>query len=159
MSIRSTAKALIISGGKILLNKCYDDHNGAYYSLPGGGQQQYETLHEAVIRECLEETGYAVKPLALVCVCEEICLDAELRKKYPDYAHKLYHIFTCELTDDKPEKPTEKDDMQIGIEWIDIKSLTEITILPKLLGKQVTDVLNSAAPFFLGSERIDFNHG
>ena len=42
MSVRSTAKAIIIHNDKILLNKCYDKNNGHYYSLPGGGQEKYE---------------------------------------------------------------------------------------------------------------------
>lgn len=53
MCIRSTAKAIIIKGNKILLNKCKDIKNGDYYSLPGGGQQKYETLHDAVVRESI----------------------------------------------------------------------------------------------------------
>ena len=56
MGVRSTAKAIIINKDKVLLNKCFDKHNGEYYSLPGGGQQTFETLQEAVIRECFEET-------------------------------------------------------------------------------------------------------
>ena len=159
MSIRSTAKAIIIKDGKILLNKCYDSKNGDYYSMPGGGQNKYETLHEAVARECLEETGYEVKPIKLVGICEEICLNTMFREKFPDYAHKMYHIFICELLSDKPNIPTETDSMQISIEWIDIDSLKKVRLLPKVVGEQIVDVLNGVAQIFLGSERIDFNHG
>ena len=68
MGIRNAAKAVIIDNGKILVNKnmnslgdmCYGLPNGAvYYDLPGGGQNKYETLEEAVIRECLEDSGYS----------------------------------------------------------------------------------------------------
>lgn len=159
MSIRSTAKALIVNGDKVLLNKCRDDRNGDYYSMPGGGQNKYETLYDAVIRECMEETGYEVKPLQLVGICEEICLDLEFQRKYPDYAHKMYHIFTCALVNDKPKPPTEIDSMQICSEWIDIESLTKVRILPTVLGEQILDVLHGVAPIFLGSELISFNHG
>lgn len=68
MGIRSTAKAIITNKDKVLLNKCFDQHNGEYYSLPGGGQHTYETLHEAVIRECFEETGYCVIPKRFVAL-------------------------------------------------------------------------------------------
>ena len=57
MSVRSTAKAIIIDNNKVLLNKCYDKYNGDYYSLPGGGQDKYESIYDAVLRECKEETG------------------------------------------------------------------------------------------------------
>lgn len=72
MSIRSTAKAVIINNDKILLNKCYDEYYGDYYSLPGGGQHTYETLQEAIVRECLEETGYKVKVVRFSALFEEI---------------------------------------------------------------------------------------
>lgn len=50
MSVRSIAKKIIVNNNKILLNKCFDENNGDYYSLPCGGQHTYETLHEAIIR-------------------------------------------------------------------------------------------------------------
>lgn len=159
MSIRSTAKALIVSDGKVLLNQCHDSKNGDYYSMPGGGQEKYETLHEAVIRECLEETGYEVKPLTLAGVCEEICMDMKFREKFPEYSHKMIHIFICELASDTAKAPTEVDSMQVSSEWIDIEALPSIRLLPKSLGEQVLDVLQGTAPFFLGSEHIDYNHG
>ena len=159
MSIRSTAKAVIINSGKVLLNKCYDNNNGNYYALPGGGQQKYETLYDAVIRECIEETGYAVKPIKLLGICEVICLDEEFRKEYSDYAHKMYHIFLCELLNDKPERPVEQDSMQIGIEWIDINDLSNIRLFPSDFGKQASEVINGIAPIFLGSKHIKYNHG
>jgi 8-oxo-dGTP pyrophosphatase MutT (NUDIX family) len=57
MSIRSAAKAVIISDGKILLNKGSHPLLGAYYDLPGGGQHQYEPMEDTLKRECMEETG------------------------------------------------------------------------------------------------------
>ena len=135
MSIRSTAKALIINDGKILLNKCHDNNNGDYYSLPGGGQNKYERICDAVIRECKEETGYDVIPLKFVALCEEICMDEYFRVKYPDYAHKMYHIYLCELSGRKATAPSEKDSMQVDIEWIDIENLGKIRLLPNVLAR------------------------
>ena len=51
MGIRSTAKAIILKDGKILLHRCFNSYHGEYFSLPGGGQNAYETLYEAVVRE------------------------------------------------------------------------------------------------------------
>ena len=72
MGIRNDAKAIILDGNRILLNKCHAPQMGDYFSLPGGGQNQYETMEEAVVRECLEETGYTVVPEAFVALYEEI---------------------------------------------------------------------------------------
>jgi len=151
MSIRSTAKALIVRDGKLLLNRC-EDETGMYYAMPGGGQHQYETLFEAVVRECREETGYEVRPLRLAALCEGICTDEEFRKNEPDYAHKVYHIFLCELAGEKQGLPTEPDSVQTGSEWVDIRELGKIRLLPKIVGEWITDILNDTAPMFLGSE-------
>ena len=159
MSIRSTAKALIINDGKVLLNKCHDNNHGDYYSLPGGGQNQYETLYEALVRECLEETGYTVIPIRFAALCEEICMDEGFREKYPDYAHKMYHVFICELANEDKKEPTETDEMQVSCEWVSFNSMKTLRTLPKVLGKNIISVIDNTTPIFLGSEHIDYNHG
>jgi len=159
MGIRSTAKAIIVHDGKVLLNKCGDKVNGEYYALPGGGQYPYETLPDALVRECLEETGYIVKPVRLAALCEEICMNMGFREKYPDYAHKTYHIFICELAKEKAEMPTETDSMQLGVEWVGIGSLKDVRLLPKLVGENIRGILDNTADIFLGSEHLEFNHG
>ncbi len=104
MGIRNSAKAIIISNGKILVNKnlntlgdmCYGLPDGAiYYDLPGGGQHQYETLEEAVVRECLEESGYTVAVERLLAVYEEISMNSDFRCSYEPYAHKLTFYFAA----------------------------------------------------------------
>lgn len=159
MSIRSTAKSIIINENKILLIKCFDEHNGSYYSLPGGGQNTFETLHEAVVRECMEETGYQVVPMKFAALCEEICENPKTRELYPEYVHKMYHIFFCELKKNTAKKPIEFDMMQVGSEWIDIELLDEIRLLPNVLNKNIVHIIKNQNPIFLGSERIKYNHG
>ncbi len=62
MGVRSTAKAIILHKGKILLNQCRDEHNGSYYCLPGGGQNDYENLSEALVRECRRRQATVLFP-------------------------------------------------------------------------------------------------
>jgi ADP-ribose pyrophosphatase YjhB (NUDIX family) len=159
MSIRSTSKAIVISNEKVLLNRCFDNKNGEYYSLPGGGQNKFETMQDAVVREVLEETGYTVKPIRFGALCEEICDDNEFREKYPEYAHKMLHIFVCELVGSPKLTPTETDDFQVAIEWIPIEQLNKIRILPEMVGENIKDIIKSKTPLFLGSKHIQFNHG
>lgn len=159
MSIRSDSKAIIIHNNQVLLNKCCDVYNGDYYSLPGGGQETYETMEEAVVRECLEETGYAVAPERFAALCEEICDSEFFRENYPDYAHKMLHIFVCRLTSEEIQPPTETDDMQVGIEWVDMDKLPALRLLPKALGENMMTIIESDAPLFLGSAHIPYNHG
>jgi ADP-ribose pyrophosphatase YjhB (NUDIX family) len=161
MCIRNTAKAIILDpdNKKVLLNRCFDRKNGEYFSLPGGGQNKFETLHDAVERETLEETGYEVIPAAFVALCEEICEDQYIRDVYPEYAHKMYHIFRCSVSGKPPVPPTGKDDMQLSTEWIDISDLKTVRLLPKVVGDNIDKLINAESAVFLGSEHIQFNHG
>jgi ADP-ribose pyrophosphatase YjhB (NUDIX family) len=155
MGIRSNVKAVVINDNKLLLNFC-ENKAAKYYTLPGGGQNKYETLYEAVIRECAEETGYTVKPLRLIGLCESIYLGEEARRNDPNHAHKVYHIFLCELVSDKPKTPSEYDSTQLGVRWVALNELDKIRLYPTNFGKQIHNILNGDAPIFLGSEFVDF---
>jgi len=159
IGVRSTAKAIIIDNNKILLNKCYDPFNGNYYSLPGGGQNKYENIYDAVERECLEETGYNITNIKFKGICEEICDNADTRTNYRQYAHKLYHIFTCNPTSNNSTIPTDKDDMQLSCEWIDIDNLEKIRLLPVMLQDNIKNLISSDYPIDMGSIHIPYNHG
>ena len=158
MSIRSTVKGIILNDNKVLLNKCFDENNGEYYSLPGGGQNEYETLHDALIRECLEETGYTVIPTRFSGLYEEICDDHKVRQLYPEYAHKMYHIFICKLKDGSIKEATEIDNMQIGSEWININDLNNIKLLPEFLNANILHMINNKESVFFGSDNILHAH-
>ncbi len=159
IGVRSTAKAIIIDNNKILLNKCYDINNGSYYSLPGGGQNKYENIYDAVKRECLEETGYEVTNIKFKGLCEEICDNDDTRTNYRQYAHKLYHIFTCNPLCNKTTVPIEIDDMQISCEWIDICKLNDIRILPIMIQDNIYKLIHEDTPVDMGSIHIPYNHG
>ena len=158
-SVRSTVKALILHDEKILLNRCRDRNNGEYYSLPGGGQQQYETMQEALIRECREETGYTVEPVRFAALMEEICLDPEIRTLYAEYAHKMLHIFVCSLVHENAEKPTETDDLQIACEWIPVETVPSLKLLPTQVKDNFGKLLQGNCPLFFGSVFLEHNHG
>ena len=46
-----------MGGNKILLTKNQDDDEGYFYLFPGGCQEHGETIHNALLRECMEEVG------------------------------------------------------------------------------------------------------
>lgn len=157
MSIRNAAKALILNNGKLLLNQCRTVQNELYYTLPGGGQIQNETMEEAVIRECLEETGYLVLPISCAALYEEIITDKNLQLRCPDYTHKIYHIFLCSITDEKPRLPTEEDNCQIGCEWVETDKIANINFHPQTVKENLTRLLNTNNPVYLGSVRTEIN--
>lgn len=159
MPIRSTAKAIILHDGKILLNKCSDLHNGDYYSLPGGGQNVYEKLTDTVVRECLEETGYTVEVKKFAGLCELICDDENFRKRRPEYAHKMYHIFVCSLKSGEKLAPTEKDSCQKGCEWVEVEKIAKARILPLCVNDNIIKMIESDDALFLGSHHLKYNNG
>ncbi len=159
MGVRSTVKAIILDRGKILLNQCYDEVIGTYYSLPGGGQNQYETMHDALVRECAEETGYRVEPVRFAALLEEINTDAALRSAHPDYAHKMLHVFVCRLASPIPTAPTERDVAQVRCEWIPLGAMHTVNLLPEVIGEHMRELTEGETPLFLGSHFLTRNHG
>lgn len=147
-AIRNAAKAIIYQDGKVLLNRC-SGRKGPYYALPGGGQNQYETMEEAVVRECLEETGYRVTPLRLAGICEEISTDAAFREKHPDYAHKIYHIFLCHTDGSAPAPPLEEDSNQRGTEWVDLQKIEGLPLFPEAIRRHMKDMVAGEHPLYL----------
>ncbi len=159
IGVRSTVKLIVVNDGKVLLNRCHDRLNGDYYSLPGGGQEKYETLDQAIRRECLEETGYSVMPERFVALFEEINESPKFRDEYPQYAHKMLHIFLCKLASNDAVEPSETDDLQIASEWIELSDVANLNLLPKIVKERFYDLLESEGAVFLGSDHLQFNHG
>lgn len=156
--IRNSVKALIIEENKILLIHCHDPQSGDYYALPGGGQNTYEPMMDALQRECLEETGYLVKPQRLAALCEEIITSPEYQKAYPEYCHKLYSIFLCKLVDNQTTKesqaaPQIADNQQIGVEWVELEKIDELRLLPRLCSERIREIIQGLENTWLGTEQ------
>lgn len=141
-SIRNAAKAIIIEEGKILLTK-NKSQRGTYYLLPGGGQKPAETIEEALRRECREEVAAEIKVGDIVFVRDYIGANHEFKIKEAD-VHQIEYMFACQLKE-KEEMGigSEPDDMQVGIEWIDLKELANYNLYPKVL----TELINQDGSF------------
>lgn len=152
MAIRSTAKALILHENKVLVNKCVVEETGeVYYDLPGGGQHPYETMEQTVVREVREETGYQVEVVRFAALAEEISTDEELREKYPDYAHRIVHIFLARVTGAAQSDPTERDFQQQESVWMPLEEADRVSFRPKQLSGKVSQLAAGTAPEYLGS--------
>lgn len=123
--------------------------------MPGGGQNQYETMQEALVRECMEETGYKVKPIRLVGIHEEISINKDIRRVYPDYAHKIYFIFIAELESEQKHEITEIDFQMISSEWIDIEKVRELNLRPFVVRDNLQELFETDKTIYLGSERVN----
>jgi len=165
MAIRNCCRALIVKDGQVLLCKIVfarDDRcwwglpQGAVcYDLPGGGQNMDETLEEAVVRECLEETGYTVTVKRLARVYEEIMMSEKFRELYEAHVHKVHFIFQCELTDAPRVEPSELDMDMEGAEWVDLAEVDTLPLYPVVVKKNLRRMLDAEEALFLGSKRED----
>lgn len=154
MSIRVTVKALIVKDGCLLVNRCRDDAGGLYYDLPGGGQQQGETIAQALVREVMEETGWEVGDAHLAAVTETIYTDAQLTKQYPQYAHRLLLIFAASLRNEARQRVQELDYQQEDALWVPLAQADALRFVPRVLCGRISDLLAASAPVFLGSHVI-----
>ncbi len=152
MSIRSGAKAIIIKDGSILLNRCAHKDGSIYYDLPGGGQKQHEALEDAILREVKEETGYTARILRFAALAEEIHTNPFIREKYPEYSHRMLHIFLAEPTDDEPQTPTELDHGMESHVWLSLTEFSQLReVYPPSLPDRIDEILASPGALWLGT--------
>jgi ADP-ribose pyrophosphatase YjhB (NUDIX family) len=86
-------RGVVLQGDQILL---VEERDGGGWSLPGGWADVGESPSEAVTREVLEESGYLVRPMKLLSLCDRD------RRGYPPHPWHIWKaIFLCELEDDR----------------------------------------------------------
>jgi 8-oxo-dGTP diphosphatase len=69
--------AAIVRDARVLIVRRARPPAHGLFTLPGGGVESGESLHEAVIREVREETGLTVAPIALAGYREVITRDPD----------------------------------------------------------------------------------
>ena len=147
MSARNSAKAVIINSGNILVNRC-ESRFGEYYTLPGGGQKDGETLLETVRREVLEETGYSVTPLRMSGIYERVSDGRD-----EGMCHKIYYIFLCRLDSPETVIPVETDRFQIGAEWVPLREIASRNLFPRAIRDNIPAFTGPGETIYIGSER------
>lgn len=85
--------AVIIQNGRILLVQRAREPMKGHWSIPGGLVEVGESLHTAVVREVMEETGLAVEPLELVELLDRIHREDD-RVRY----HYVIADYLCRVT-------------------------------------------------------------
>lgn len=69
--------AAIIRDNRVLIVRRAKPPSEGLYTLPGGGVEAGEGLHEAIKREVMEETGIAIEPVTLAGYRESIERDGD----------------------------------------------------------------------------------
>lgn len=130
--IRNSVKAIIIRDGKLLCTKNKDQF-GIFYLLPGGGQEPFENIVEALKRECKEEISTDVFVKDILFVRDYIGRNHEFADWDSDI-HQIEYMFECELPKDAEVKNGNiPDNMQIDVEWLSVNKLDNYRIYPNML--------------------------
>ena len=147
--VRTAAKALILREGRILLNRCRDE-SGDWYALPGGGQEEGETLHETIVRECREEIGAEVQVVGLRYVRDLIVANHGFTY-LEEAAHQVEHLFECRVPDDyEPACGPGPDSAQIDVVWVDAATLARVRVYPGLVRDVLDPTRRAALPVYWG---------
>lgn len=150
MGIRTAARAIVISEGKLLVIR-NQGREGVFYVLPGGGQDLGERLDQTVVRECKEETGLSVTAGSLLCVREYIAKNHEFAELQGDF-HQVEALFFCRLNDHTQQDstvPSVPDYLQVGVEWLPLHNLEEYRLYPQDL-RQLIAGLDERHPAMYG---------
>ena len=83
--------AAIIRDNRVLIVRRATPPAEGLYTLPGGGVEAGESLHDAIRREVNEETGISIEPVALAGHREAIRRDADGKVA----RHFVIMAFTC----------------------------------------------------------------
>jgi 8-oxo-dGTP diphosphatase len=137
---RPAVKAVILKNDQLLVLEMRDEL-GIYYKLPGGGQERFETMEEALVRECAEEISLNVKPDKLLWLADHIFNRPHKTKS--DEGHQTEAFFRCYIIDNAaPQAGHVPDDDQIGIAWLPLDQLVQHRLYPLALRERLSQLKN-----------------
>ena len=136
--VRTSTKAVIIENNALLVIVGKNVTGEEYYYLPGGGQEKFETLEDALKRECLEEIDVKVVVRDLLFVRDFIAKNHKFTTSDPDF-HQIDFFFECSLEPDQiPKTGSSPDSDQQGVHWLPLSELETANLYP---GKLKTALL------------------
>lgn len=147
---RNSVKGLIVENDRILLTR-NRDHMGDFHLLPGGGQRFGETLHQALVREVLEETGWVVRPGGLVLVRDYVGANHEFADEDGD-VHQVELVFQADPIEELEDWDSAPDAWQVGTDWIDMAQLGSLRMYPSALTRLLPPLVRGDydGPLYLG---------
>ncbi|MEU8262602.1 NUDIX domain-containing protein [Micromonospora sp. NPDC048999] len=131
-TIRTSAKAVVVHNGRVLLQRAMWEGTDCYF-LPGGGQRPGEPLDAAACREVHEETGLTVRVVRMLRLREYIGANHEHADTEAG-THRIEAIFHC-TPDGTPGQLSghAEDDLQTGLEWVELEKVPGRNLLPHAL--------------------------
>ena len=131
--VRTSTKAIIIRDEALLVIVGKGETGEEYYYLPGGGQEKFETLEQALKRECLEEIDARVIVGDILFVRDYIARNHEFAAFDPNF-HQLDLFFECSLEPGEiPQNGSSPDSTQQGVMWLKLIDLENAKLYPQEL--------------------------
>jgi 8-oxo-dGTP diphosphatase len=131
--VRTSTKAVIIQNNALLVILGRGELGDEYYYLPGGGQDKFETLENALKRECLEEIDAKVIVGDLLFVRDYISRNHEFAAFDPNF-HQVDFFFECTLEPGEvPKNGSSPDSTQLGVHWMPLSELETAKFYPATL--------------------------
>lgn len=143
--IRTSAKAVILHDGQILLIRASWEDQECYF-LPGGGQHARESLGDTVVREVDEETGLTVTVERLLWLREYIGANHDHPETEAN-THRIEAIFLCTPTSDPGQLGGHaQDEVQTGLEWVPLGNIPAINLLPQTIRQPIASLTEVPQP-------------
>ncbi len=113
--------AVILSQGKLLMEKRGNEPAKGKWSIPGGVVELGERLEDAVIRETKEETGLDVEAPHLIDVVYQVDLDEKGKVKY----HFIIVDYLVKIKSGEPKADSDADELRwVALEEVEKYNLT-----------------------------------
>jgi 8-oxo-dGTP pyrophosphatase MutT (NUDIX family) len=107
-------------------------------------------MKQGLLRECWEEINLEVQVGTLLYVREYIGRNHSFSKYHRDF-HQVETVFSCRIPDGaEPTPGSETDRKQIGIEWLDLKTLSSVRFLPTDAVPVIQRAFEQGSDLYLG---------
>lgn len=146
---RVVARAVILSGGRCLVQHKHTVERGDYFGLPGGAMEPFETLIEALQREAREEIGSSLIDPQLIGVA-----DYRRREETGLICNHVECLFTAQLPEGyEPRNGPRPDRNQTGVMWLSIDEIASRDFSPPFVRDVILQLARGAQPFmgYLGA--------
>ena len=134
--IVGVAGAIVQDARVLLVRRGQEPMLGAW-TLPGGALETGETMLEGVVREVMEETGLAVRPLELLAMLDRIVRDESGAVEY----HYVLMDWLCEIASGEDETVLRAGSDALDAAWVSVEELARMTEIDDATRRVMTDAL------------------